>query len=300
MRSTAFLRDPNERFGAEAHPSDFCAGPELVGDSYHGANVRILFPLPTRDFDPTESSVPFQLLIDHGHEVVVATPDGRASAADPRILTGRGFGPFRPWLRARPHARELYAAMEASEAFRHPLAYAELDPTAFDGVLLTGGHAPAMKPYLESTSIQDLVVAHMRADKPVGAICHGVLVAARAIDPETGRSVLHGRKTTALTKALELSAWAMTGLWLGSYYRTYPQTVQDEVTAALATPRDFETGDFTIAREGPARRDVGFVVRDGNYVSARYYVDAYRFARAFADVVAERAARASAIAHAER
>jgi hypothetical protein len=33
----------------------------------------------------------------------------------------------------------------------------------------------------------------------VGAICHGVLVAARRIDPATGASVLRGRRTTALT-----------------------------------------------------------------------------------------------------
>jgi protease I len=248
--------------------------------------VRVLFPLPSRGFDPTESSIPWKTLSDAGHEVVFATPDGRPSAADPRILSGRGFGPFRQWLRAKPHARELYTQMEASESFRHPLPYADLDADEFDGVLLTGGHAEDMKSYLESRELQNLVVAHMRAQKPVAAICHGVLIPARAIDAETGKSVLHGRKTTALTKAQELSAWAMTGLWLGSYYRTYKQTVQDEVTAALAKPDDFETGSFTTAREGP-ERDVGFAVRDGNYVSARYYVDAYRFAELFATVLEE-------------
>jgi putative intracellular protease/amidase len=249
--------------------------------------VRILFPLPSRGFDPTETSIPWKALIDAGHEVVFATPDGRLATADPRILTGRGFGPFRQWLRARPHAREVYRQMEASEAFRHPLPYVELDPDDFDGVLLTGGHAKDMKSYLESEAVQALVIAHMKAGKPVGAICHGVLIPARAIDPETGKSILHGRKTTALTKKQELSAWAMTGLWLGSYYRTYKQTVQDEVTRALARPEDFETGSFTAAREGPDKPEVGFAVRDGNYVSARYYVDAYRFAELYLSVLAE-------------
>jgi putative intracellular protease/amidase len=183
--------------------------------------------------------------------------------------------------------------MEASPAFRKPLPYVDLDPDEFDGVVLTGGHAEDMKSYLESKQVQDLVVAHMRANKPVGAVCHGVLIPARAIDPETGKSVLYGRKTTALTKAQELSAWAMTGLWLGSYYRTYKQTVQDEVTAALAKPDDFETGSFTAGREGPDKPEIGFVVRDGNYVSARYYGDAYRFAETFMTVVGERAREGS-------
>ncbi|MFD3330784.1 hypothetical protein ACFWW8_37205, partial [Streptomyces sp. NPDC058701] len=43
-------------------------------------------------------------------------------------------------------------------------------------------------------------------DMPVAAVCHGVLLAAQAKDPGTGRSVLHGRRATALTSLLELRA----------------------------------------------------------------------------------------------
>jgi protease I len=245
-------------------------------------------PLPARDFDPTESSVPWRALVDAGHEVWFATPDGAPASADPRILSGRGFGPWRAFLRAKPHARELYAAMEASEAFQHPRRYAELEPDDYDAVLLTGGHAPSMKDYLEAKPLQDLVGQFLSVGKPVGAICHGVLIPARAREPGTDRSALHGRRSTALTNAQELSAYAMTGLWLGSYYRTYAQTVQDEVTQALAKPEDFETGPFTLGREGPDKRDYGFTVRDGNYLSARYYVDAYKFADEFVALLAER------------
>jgi protease I len=249
--------------------------------------VRILFPLPSRDFDPTESSVPWRALIDAGHEVVFATPDGEPAAADPRILSGRGFALWRQWLRAVTHARDVYDQMVATAPFQHPLRFDQLDPDTFDGVLLTGGHAPNMKPYLESSQVQELVAKYMLEDKPVGALCHGVLVVARARDPETGRSVLHGRKTTALTNAQERMAWAMTGLWLGSYYRTYAQTVQDEVTEALASPDQFESGPFLLRREGPKRRDYGFTVRDRNYLSARYFTDTYKFADEFVALLAE-------------
>ena len=44
----------------------------------------------------------------------------------------------------------------------------------------------------------------------VGAIGHDVLVLARTIDPETGRSVLYGRKLTGLTKRLEGSLYKLT------------------------------------------------------------------------------------------
>ena len=79
----------------------------------------------------------------------------------------------------------------------------------------------------------------------------------------------------------------MTGLWLGAYYRTYPVTVQDEVVAALARPEDFSAGPLLFGREGPERRDYGFTVRDRNYLSGRYYIDAYRFADDFVTLVSE-------------
>ena len=44
-----------------------------------------------------------------------------------------------------------------------------------------------------------------------------------------GKSVLYGKKTTALTKQMELIAWRLTRSYLGDYYRTYQTTVEDEV-----------------------------------------------------------------------
>ena len=71
------------------------------------------------------------------------------------------------------------------------------------------------------------------------------------MDPVTERSVLYGRRTTALTWALEHKAWGIarfTRFWDSNYYRTYVEergqrwgymSVQQEVTRALADPADF-------------------------------------------------------------
>lgn len=241
--------------------------------------MRVLFPLPHEDFDPTEAAIPWKASTEAGHQVVFATPDGRPARGDARVLTGRGFGPWRPFLRAIEHARRTYEQMVASEAFGHPIRFDEITPEAFDAVHLTGGHAPGMRPYLESTMLQDLVGRYLADEQPVGAICHGVLVVARAKDPASGEPALRGRKTTALLRTQELTGWALTGLWLGSYYRTYDETVEEEVIASLSSPADFVRGPFSIRREGPGRPEAGFTVRDGNYLSARYYGDAYRYAR---------------------
>ena len=141
--------------------------------------ARVLMPLPTHDFDPTESGVPWQVLTEAGHQVVFATPSGQLARADPRMLTGQGLGPLKPFLAADRNGRMAYLAMQAAPAFRAPLAYAQLRAGDFDALLLPGGHAPGMREYLESHVLQGLVTAMFAHDKPVGAICHGVVLVAR-------------------------------------------------------------------------------------------------------------------------
>src|SRR5262249_26530761 len=125
-------------------------------------------------------------------------------------------------------------------------------PDAIDAMVLPGGHrARGMRDYVDSDTLQRLVVDAFGRGLVVGAICHGVLLAARSIDPDTGRSVLYGRETTALTWEFERRAWRLTRrtrFWDPDYYRTYTEapgqgegymSVQAEVTRALRDRKDF-------------------------------------------------------------
>ena len=91
-----------------------------------------------------------------------------------------------------------------------------------------------------------------------------------------------------MTKFMELTAWALTCLYLGNYYRTYPTTVEDEVRAALAAPEEFIRGPLSMIRDSSSNLNVGFTVRDGNYLSARWPSDAHRFAAEFASMMEPR------------
>lgn len=235
-------------------------------------------PLPDRDFDVTEVAVPWRLLTDAGHTVTFATEVANTRpVADPRLLTGVIFGK----LGAEPEPREFYAQLEHAPEFSGTTAWADLDMTEFDGLVLPGGHAPGMRQYLGSSVLQAKVGEFWSLRRPVGAICHGVLVLARTHD-DSGRSVLADRRTTCLPKYMERSAYLSTAWRLGRYYRTYPMYVEDEVRAALTdADRQFETGKREL-RRGTATDDrPAFVVEDGNYVSARWPGDAYLFARRF-------------------
>ncbi|HVA61238.1 MAG TPA: type 1 glutamine amidotransferase domain-containing protein [Mycobacteriales bacterium] len=248
--------------------------------------ARVLIPLPDTDFDVTEVAVPWRLLTDAGHSVVFATESGATPAADPRLLEGVLFGQ----LGAAEEPRRFYGELTGAPSFRSPTPWSELSPADFDGLLLPGGHAPGMRQYLGSADLQRQVVAFWRTGRPVAAICHGVLVLARSVDPDTGRSVLAGSRTTCLPKYLERAAYLATAWRLGRYYRTYPAYVADEVRAALVAPdRQFLVGPRVLSRRGTATDDrPAFVVEDGRYLSARWPGDAYLFARRFAALLAAR------------
>ena len=284
--------------------------------------ARVLLLLPARDFDPSEAAVSWRVLVDAGHIVGFATPDGLPAAADEIMVTGKGLDLWgtipvlRNWpligllLRANRDAREAYAGMIADPNYLAPQRWDAVDPAAFDALLLPGGHrARGMRDYLESEILQRHVTNFFEANKPVAAICHGVLLAARSISKHTGRSVLYGYRTTALTWALERSAWSLarvTRFWDPHYYRTYLEqdgqpngfmSVQQEVTRALARAEDFQDvpvtdPDYRRKTSGLQRDSIddarpAFVVRDRNYVSARWPGDAHTLARTFAGMLSK-------------
>ena len=234
-------------------------------------------PLPTYGFDPTEVAIPWELLSKEGIDAVFATPSGLLAVADKLMLTGDRLGILKPLLRARRDAVAAHDAMIEESAFRHPLNYAAVRHESFDALYLPGGHDKGVKEYLESDLIQNLVVDFFAAGKPVAAICHGVIVAARSTDPNTGKSVIHDLKTTALLKSQELAAYNLTRLWMGDYYLTYPDTtVEDEVKSVISDHRNFLQGPTPVLRDSLNHLDRGFVVKDRNYLSARWPGDVHK------------------------
>lgn len=243
---------------------------------------KVLIPIPSYGFDPTEVAIPWKLLTDRGVEVVFATPNGQIAKTDTKMLIGEQLGIWKPVLKARKDAVDAFRAMEKSVAFCQPIGYDAIIVNDFDGLVLPGGHDKGVKEYLESKTLQQKVVAFFNATKPVGAICHGVVLAARSIDPVSNQSVLFNYKTTSLLKSQEMLAYNMTRLWLNDYYLTYPEiTVEDEVKSVLADASHFQYGPTPLFRDDMEHLTRGFTVVDRNYVSARWPGDAYNFALAF-------------------
>ena len=236
---------------------------------------HVLIPLPDHDFDPTETATPWRVCTDRGWRTTFTTEHGDVAAADPRLLLGFLRGP----LGAGPMGLADYRAMINLDAYQKPIKYTDIEVGNYDALLLTGGHAPGMKQFLESRILQEKVVGFFKSNKGVGAICHGLLVLARAIDPATGKSVIYDYRTTSLTKLLEMIGYASTFWLLGRRFRTYDAYVADEVRAALRNKNQYSSGIIPLSH----------VVVDRNLVTSRYWLfDAMPYSLKFAEMVEKR------------
>lgn len=98
-----------------------------------------------------------------------------------------------------------------------------------------------MKQYLESEILKKKILQFWKLNRPVGAICHGkffyfyeiivvlgVLLLARTIDDETGKSILYNKKTTTLPRFMENLAYYLTVWEHGHLYKTYDVSFFDK------------------------------------------------------------------------
>jgi protease I len=238
--------------------------------------TRLLIPVPSYGFDPTEVAIPWKIFTGEGIDVVFTTPNGDQPSTDSSMLDGNHLGIWKSVLRARQDAVDAHSELITYDSFCQPMKYAEAKVDDFDALFLPGGHDKRVKEYLESEVLHSLVGEFFAAEKPVGAICHGVVLAARSKNPDTGKSAIYDYKTTALLKSQELTAYNMTRLWLKDYYLTYPGlTVEDEVRSVLSDAGNFKSGPTPVLRDDLDHLERGFVVSDRNYLSARWPGDAY-------------------------
>ena len=124
---------------------------------YNHSMKRILI-ISADKFEDMELMVPYYRLREAGHEVTVSS-----------IRKGKIVG---------KHGYEIKATVPASD----------LDPSAFDALILPGGKAPAV--LRENPEVLEVARSFMKAAKPVAAICHGPQILISA-------GVLGGRRATS-------------------------------------------------------------------------------------------------------
>ncbi|ELZ26169.1 intracellular protease, pfpi family protein [Halogeometricum pallidum JCM 14848] len=115
-----------------------------------------------------ETMVPFQALQAVGHEVDAVCPEKEAGETVKTAI--HDFRGDQTYLEERGHDFEVTATFD------------DVDPAAYDALVVPGGRAPE---YLRTyEAVLDIVRHFFEEDKPVASLCHGpqILAAAGVLD----------------------------------------------------------------------------------------------------------------------
>lgn len=192
-----------------------------------------------------ELTHPYWEFVERGYEVVIASPDGGALAADgfsdPEDPSGYSAHDLLSlgFKKSPPHA----ALLESTPSL------ADVAVADFDALFLVGGQAP-MVTFVDDDRVHELVATFFEAGKPTAVVCHAtcVLLKARTSD---GKLVVDGRTWTGFATSEERYADEFVG------QRIQPFWIEEEA-------RRLEGTNFVVSS-----RFKPFAIRDGNLITGQ-------------------------------
>lgn len=139
-----------------------------------------------------EFAAPYYVLKDSGATITLATPKGGQPPLDPKSELPENQTELTKRFRQDPSAQDELA---------NTRKLAEVSADDFDAIFYPGGHGPMWDMPDNATSIA-LIEAFVKANKPVGAVCHApvALVNVRSRD---GDYLVKGKRVTGFTNAEE-------------------------------------------------------------------------------------------------
>jgi len=138
-----------------------------------------------------EFAAPYYVFTDAGAQVTVASPKGGQPPIDPKSDDPSNQTPAQDRFKADKDAQAVLAKTHRLDA---------MSADDFDAIFYPGGHGPLWDLAEDPASIR-LIESFVKADKPVGAVCHapGVL---RHVKHE-GEPLVKGRRVTGFSDSEE-------------------------------------------------------------------------------------------------
>jgi len=139
-----------------------------------------------------ELAMPYRMLTSAGYEVLFGTPGGLPAQIDPASLDD-------PWL--LPAGYWFLKQKGAVAQLQTPLDLANLAATQFEAIYLVGGTG-TLWDFPGCIDLGQLASEMIALDKPVAAICHGVVGLASARSPDD-TPLVSGKALTCFSNAEE-------------------------------------------------------------------------------------------------
>lgn len=139
-----------------------------------------------------ELAAPYYAFLDAGAKVTIASPRGGIPPVDPKSnLPENETGA----------TRRFKADQAAQDDLAHSIRLSEASVDDYDAIFFPGGHGP-MWDLASDPDSKALTKAFVRADKPVGAVCHAPAALAD-VEGNDGNFLVKGRRITGFTNAEE-------------------------------------------------------------------------------------------------
>lgn len=139
-----------------------------------------------------ELATPYFTFKDAGANITIASPQGGIVPLDPKSEQAAWQTPATERFTANP---------EAMAAIQNAVKLEQISAEEFDALFIPGGHGP-MWDLANNTALSRIIEAFDKKEKPIGAVCHGVV---GLVGPESanGQALVDGLNVTSFTNAEE-------------------------------------------------------------------------------------------------
>ena len=139
-----------------------------------------------------ECAAPYYLFTEAGIEVEMANPTGGPSPIDAGSM-GEGF--------FTEASKKFMHDSAAFGMFSHQKKLADVDPTAYDAIYLSGGHGTCTD-FVDNPALKAAIEKCLAGGKVVAADCHGPIALAQCVKPD-GTPLVAGMCVTGFNNSEE-------------------------------------------------------------------------------------------------
>jgi putative intracellular protease/amidase len=147
-----------------------------------------------------EIAAPYYIFKEAGAGIKLASPNGGRVPLDPKSQS---------IIVATNSSKRFLKDAEAMDFLSHSVRLEEVSADEFDLVFLPGGHGP-MWDIADNKIVKQLLEAFNNDNKPIGAVCHGV-VGLLSLQNTKGGFLIKGKQVTGFSNSEEESA-GLTGV----------------------------------------------------------------------------------------